>query len=154
MVGMENLSADWEPEICKCVDEYKDKKAKLWSFEVKRLLNRSNVRESFFQAVSNSSWANFGYLVAAEISGTGTGVRRELEILCAAHGIGVILLADEPGNGQVLIPAHERMTVDWDSCNRLAAANQDFMAYIECVWQFCRTGKITPSDWILPADPK
>jgi hypothetical protein len=34
--------------------------------------NRSNVRECFFQAVSNSSWANFGYLVAAEIEGQDT----------------------------------------------------------------------------------
>ncbi len=62
IVGMENLSSDWHREIKDCVQQYADKKTKLWSFEVKTLVNRSNVREVFFQAVSNSSWANFGYL--------------------------------------------------------------------------------------------
>ncbi|MCR4081861.1 hypothetical protein [Providencia stuartii] len=32
----------------------------------------SNVREVFFQTLSNSSWANVGYLVAAEITGDET----------------------------------------------------------------------------------
>ena len=36
----------------------------IYSFEVKREVNNSNVREYYFQAVSNSSWANEGYLVA------------------------------------------------------------------------------------------
>ena len=57
---------------------------------MKLLLNRSNVRESFFQAVSNSSWANFGYLVAAEVVGADT--LKELRMLYAAHGIGLIQL--------------------------------------------------------------
>jgi hypothetical protein len=33
---------------------------------MKKELNFSNLRESYFQAVSNSSWANEGYLVTAE----------------------------------------------------------------------------------------
>jgi len=41
---------------------------KVFSFELKKVLNSSNLRESFFQAVSNSSWANEGYLAAEEIS--------------------------------------------------------------------------------------
>lgn len=41
----------------------------LWSFEVKLLINRSNVRQCFFLSVSNSSWSNFSYLVDAEIEG-------------------------------------------------------------------------------------
>lgn len=60
VVGMEDLTADWHQEIKQVVREYADQKTKLWSFEVKILLNRSNLREVFFQAVSNSSWANFG----------------------------------------------------------------------------------------------
>jgi len=48
-----------------------------------------------FQAVSNSSWANFGYLVAAEIGGTDT--LKELRMLFAARGIGFIKLdVDNP----------------------------------------------------------
>ena len=81
---------------CKdCVNQYSDKRTKLWSFEVKLLINRSNVRECFFQSVSNSSWSNFGYLVAAEIEGQDT--LKELRMLFAAHGIGLIKLdADNP----------------------------------------------------------
>lgn len=46
VVGMEDLTVDWHQEIKATVDQYGDKKTKLWSFEVKLLLNRSNVRES------------------------------------------------------------------------------------------------------------
>ena len=40
---------------------------KFYSFELKRKLDFSNIRESFFQAVSNSSWANEGYLASSNI---------------------------------------------------------------------------------------
>ena len=90
VVGMEDLSVDWHREVSDCVARYFDKKTKLWSFEVKLLINRSNVRECFFQAVSNSSWANLGYLVAAEVGGSDT--LKELRLLSAAHGIGFIKL--------------------------------------------------------------
>ena len=93
LVGMEDLTADWNSEIKGVVKEYADKKTKLSSFEVKLLLNRSNVREAFFQAVSNSSWANFGYLAAAEIEGADT--MKELRMLFALHGIGLIQIDAE-----------------------------------------------------------
>ncbi|MDO4250151.1 MAG: hypothetical protein Q4C68_01430, partial [Moraxella sp.] len=37
---------------------------KIYSFEIKKELSFNNYKEYFFQAVSNSSWANEGYLVA------------------------------------------------------------------------------------------
>src|SRR5690606_39510748 len=84
---------------------------RLWSFDAKLLINRSNARECFFQAVSNSSWANFGYLVAAEIEGQDT--LKELRMLFAAHGIGLIKLDTEnPVDSQVLIPARERDEIE------------------------------------------
>lgn len=126
VVGMEDLGADWHQEVRDCVNQYSDKRTKLWSFEAKLLINRSNVRECFFQAVSNSSWANFGYLVAAEIEGQDT--LKELRMLFAAHGIGLIKLdADNPAESQVLIPARERDEIDWDMANRLAMENRDFL---------------------------
>ena len=51
-----------------CVKQGAGQSVRLWSFEVKKELNVSNARKSFFQAVSNSSWANEGYLVATSIS--------------------------------------------------------------------------------------
>ncbi|KXU38269.1 HrgA protein [Ventosimonas gracilis] len=149
MVGLEDLGADWHREVRECVKQYSDKRTRVWSFEVKRLINRSNVRECFFQAVSNSSWANFGYLVAAEINGQDT--LKELRMLFAAHGIGVIKLdVDNPADSQVLIPARERNEIDWNMVNRLAEENGDFMAYVKLVRQFYQTGEARSRDWDAP----
>ncbi len=148
MVGLQDLSADWHDRIRACVSESKDQRAKLWSFEIKLKLKGSNVRQHFFQAVSNSSWANFGYLVTSDISGDHT--QRELEILGAAHGIGVILLNSEQlGDSQILIHARERLAIDWDSCNRLTM-NKDFQEYIERVRKFYRTGDPERRAWDAP----
>ncbi len=43
----------------------------------------------FFQTVSNSAWANYSYLVAADID---ERALNELQILCKAYNIGVIKL--------------------------------------------------------------
>lgn len=57
----------WEEEVKNFSKEIGMPTIKLYSFEIKKELSFSNLREAFFQAVSNSSWANEGYLVAAEI---------------------------------------------------------------------------------------
>jgi len=146
IVGLEDLSTEWDREIKDCVKEYGDRKTKLWSFEVKILVNRSNVRESFFQAVSNSSWANFGYLVAAEIQGADT--LKEMRMLAGLHGIGFILLnAGNPAESEIVIPAREREKIDWSAANRLAEENKDFLDYIRLVKQFYQTGEVRPGDW-------
>ncbi|MCW5221631.1 HrgA protein [Verminephrobacter aporrectodeae subsp. tuberculatae] len=149
VVGMEDLGAEWHQEVRDCVNQYSDKRTKLWSFEVKLLINRSNVRECFFQAVSNSSWANFGYLVAAEIEGHDT--LKELRMLFAAHGIGLIKLdVDAPTESQVLIPTRERDEIDWDMANRLATESRDFLGYVKLVKQFYQTGEARQTDWDVP----
>lgn len=107
VVGMVDLGEIWHAEIRDCASLHADKRTQLWSFEVKLMINGSNLRESFFQAVSNSSWANFGYLVAPVISGPHT--LRELRMLCAAHGIGFIPLDEAtPADSVVLIPVPHR----------------------------------------------
>lgn len=64
---------------------------KIYSFEIKKELNFSNYKESFFQAVSNSSWANEGYLVAAQILPDGQFIEA-LKKLSQSFGIGIIEL--------------------------------------------------------------
>lgn len=151
LVGMENLSGEWHREIKDCVKQYADKKTKLWSFEVKILINRSNVREVFFQTVSNSSWANFGYLVASEIEGADT--LKELRMLASLHGIGFIRLdAENPSESQIIIPAKERSEIDWNTANRLTEENKDFLDYIKLIRQFYQTGEIRQSDWDMNVD--
>lgn len=44
-----------------------NKVAQFFSFELKLKIDKSNLTECYFQAVSNSSWANFGYLVVGDL---------------------------------------------------------------------------------------
>lgn len=149
LVGMEDLTTDWHREIKDAVKEYASQKTKLWSFEVKTSLNGSNVREAFFQAVSNSSWANFGYLVAAEVEGKNT--MKELRMLFSLHGIGLIQIDPEnPAKSQILIPAREKPEVDWATCNRLTLENKDFLQFVKLVRQFHQTDDPRPKDWDIP----
>jgi hypothetical protein len=148
MVGIEVLGRDWYPEILSCVKEARDRRVRLWSFEVKVKVNRSNVRECFFQAVSNSSWANLGYLVARDFD---EKIRKELRILSGAHGIGVIRInSDDPSQSQILIPAVERAEVNWDTASRLAMENKDFQDFLKQVRHFYQTGDIKETDWLEP----
>lgn len=149
LVAMEDIGASWDQEIRACVNQTGAQRARLWSFEVKLLLNRSNVREAWFQAVSNSSWANFGYLVAAEVEGSET--MKELRLLAASHGIGLILLDTEnPAESEIRIPARERPDIDWDACNRLVQENTDFRDFISWVRQFHQTDNAKVGNWDLP----
>lgn len=128
VVGMQDLNLRWKKCIQDCVAAHSGKKIKLWSFEVKRTINRANVRRYFFQAVSNSSWANYGYLVGTKLE---DNAKDELQILAALHGIGFIKLnANMPKKSTVVIPAKERDSVDWDTANRLAESS-DFREYID-----------------------
>jgi hypothetical protein len=75
-------------------------------------------REAFFQAVSNSSWAQERYLVAAEIS-SDEDFRAELRRLSAAFGIEILSISlDDPDASEILAPARERDGVDWDTLNK------------------------------------
>jgi hypothetical protein len=145
IVALEPLDQLWNESVRTCVRHGNDKSVRLWSFEVKKELTRGNVRKCFFQAVSNSSWANYGYLVATSMA---SGVEPELQMLCSLHGIGVLLLdIEDLYNSQILIPAKEKMNVDWLSANRIVAENIDFTNYIEQVGIYHQTGKLILSAW-------
>lgn len=149
VVGLEDLMAEWQPQIQDCAEKAGDQRARLWSFEVKLRVSRSSVRRDYFQAVSNSSWANFGYLVAKQIDGD---VEAELMMLHGLHGIGVIELdVDNPAESAVLIPARERGAVDWVTSNRLAKENKDFRAFAKLVSAFYKTRETSEKEWDKPA---
>lgn len=106
IVGLKNLSDGWDNDVISCASKHAFNKTSLWSFEVKIKINLSNVREYFFQTVSNSSWANFSYLVAQTID---EKAMDELRILCSGHNIGLIQLnCENPSESQILIPAIEK----------------------------------------------
>lgn len=146
IVAMQPLDKHWNELVKSCVKHSSGQNVRLWSFEVKKELNSSNIRSSFFQAVSNSSWANEGYLVATSISTS--DVEDELRMLSALHGIGVILLTPEnPTESEILLPARRRTEVDWQSINRIVNENADFKNFIELVSIYYQTGRIRTQDW-------
>jgi len=121
-----------------------DSLVRFYSFELKRELTRGNYRQSYFQAVSNSSWANEGYLVAADIS-EDDALRRELDRLVNAFGIGVICLyPSDFYASEVLFPAKTRPFLDWDTFNKLYEVNEDFSGFIEKVKRDLDGGEIYP----------
>lgn len=145
IVALETLGKGWSEVVRACVRGSNDAVFRLWSFEVKKTLNRSNVRKSFFQAVSNSSWANFAYLVTANLD---SAVEAELQMLSGLHGVGVLLLNQQSlFDSQILIPARERTNIDWLSVNRIVEENSDFEAFIDQVGIYSQTGRLTKSLW-------
>lgn len=62
----------------------------LYSFELKKSVDLSDVSLKYFQAVSNSSWANYGYLVINDIDDSNPDLMEKIKILNDSFGIGVI----------------------------------------------------------------
>jgi hypothetical protein len=131
MVGCYFPMQEWRNSVIDFGNAISSTSAKLFSFEIKRDLTFLNLRESFFQAVSNSSWANEGYLVAAEIDPTDE-FSDELKRLTTSFGIGAIKLdLTDPDSSQVLFPARAREVLDWEAINKLAMMNEDFESFIQ-----------------------
>lgn len=115
---------------------------KLYSFELKISLSLSNLRECYFQAVSNSSWANEGYLVALHISQE-PELADELRRLNNAFGIGVIRLdAEHFMQSEILFSAREKDSLDWDTINRLSDDNRNFKSFMNDMMEDIKVGKI------------
>lgn len=118
MIGVYYSVEDWKTEVLDLSAAIGTPAIKLYSFEIKKSLSFANLREAFFQAVSNSSWANEGYLAAAEIS-SDEDFRAELRRLSAAFGIGILSISlDDPDASEILAPAREN-AIDWDTLNKL-----------------------------------
>ncbi len=121
----------YKGETLKFLHHTGQKRHKLFSFELKTRISFSNLKEGYFQAVSNSSWANEGYLVVfKEIEDKVLG---ELRRLNQSFGIGVIKLESEISNSKILLPAKER-EIDIPTLNMLVKQSpkdfEPFMANI------------------------
>ncbi|MCB2199503.1 hypothetical protein KQI63_08870 [bacterium] len=133
LIGAQFFFESWHPSISQLAQVTGSEVVRFYSFEMKRSLSFGNLRESFFQAVSNSSWAHEGYLVAASISNE-PEFQSELERLSTAFGIGVILLDIEDRDAsRVLYPARPKNEIDWDTLNKLADLNSDVSDFLNRV---------------------
>ncbi len=132
MIGCYFPIDDWKPEVIELGSVLGNIAVKFFSFEIKRELNFGNLREAFFQTVSNSSWANEGFLAAAEIS-TNEEFRSELGRLSSSFGIGVIRLnLDDPNSSETIFPARIKDYLDWETINKLTM-NPDFRDFLKRV---------------------
>lgn len=120
------------------MNHHSARRVKLWSFEIKKKIDMTNIRECFFQTVSNSSWANFSYLVASEIETSKKDkVLEEFRILFGLQGIGLIELnVASPAESKILIQSNEKREPDFSVMNRLAKENSDFLKYITRIKEF------------------
>lgn len=109
---------------------------KIYSFEIKKELNFSNYKESFFQAVSNSSWANEGYLVAAQILPDGQFIEA-LKKLSQSFGIGIIELnRHNVKQSKILSPAKFKEMMDYSVVDELANKNANFSQFLKTIIDF------------------
>lgn len=133
MVGFYLPLDDWRPNVIEFNRLSDNNSLRLFSFEIKKGLTKANYRESYFQAVSNSSWAHEGYLVAVEILQDDEFLA-ELERLASSFGIGIIQLdpADIDGS-RILYPARFRESLDWETINKLCEQNRDFDKFLQDV---------------------
>ena len=124
---------DWRPDVIEFNRLSDNNSLRLFSFELKKSLTKANYREAYFQAVSNSSWAHEGYLVATEILQDDEFLS-ELERLASSFGIGIIHLDPRDVDASTILhPAKARETLDWETINKLCEQNTDFEKFLQDV---------------------
>ncbi len=133
MVGFYLPLEDWQPDVIEFNRLSDNNSLKMFSFELKKSLSKSNYREAYFQAVSNSSWAHEGYLVASEIM-QDDDFLSELERLASSFGIGIIHLdPNDIDSSTILYPARSKNNLDWETINKLCEQNSDFGKFLQDV---------------------
>lgn len=142
IVGVHFPFESYTENTLKLFDILKVNPYKLYSFEMKIDINLSNLREYYFQAVSNSSWAHEGYLVALHIADDPELID-EIRRLNNAFGIGVIRLdAEHFMQSEILFSAKEKESLDWDTINRLVDSNPDFKKFLDDLMEDIKIGKV------------
>ena len=133
VVGFKDISDNYNQATKECLIEYSSERSFLYSFEVKEgIIKNCDLRKYFFQTVSNSSWANYSYLVAEGIE---EKAKEELQLLCASFNIGFIQLnQEEPEESDIVIQA-PKTDIDWNMINRIANENSDFRKYLNNIQQ-------------------
>lgn len=128
IVGIHFPFDDYKKETFDLVKNFNKQNCKIYSFELKKSISWIYLKEYYFQAVSNSSWANEGYLVIFE--NIETEILSELIRLNASFGIGIIQLDIETSNSKIILPSKQR-DLDIQTIDMLVDKNKNFRAFIE-----------------------
>ncbi len=134
MVGVRFLHAEWSNEnLIAFSKKFDTLPVKLVSFELKKEISVNNCRECYFQAISNSSWANEGYLVGHHIDTHNPQLMDLLKRLHASFGIGVIDLRTDEDKSAILLNAKYKEKIDYTVALELSEKNEKFSAFLKSV---------------------
>lgn len=140
MAGVSFVFPDYDKVSIELMKLVQYPMCKFYSFELKKSLNFGNYKEAYFQSVSNSSWANEGYLVCIDIDDE---VKHELKRLCDAFGIGLIQLdIDNIDNSTIIYPATVKPTIDMAMIDLLVDKNENFQKFINNVNNSLKVGEV------------
>ncbi len=134
MVGVRFLHAELSNEnLIAFSKKFDTLPVKLVSFELKKEISVHNCRECYFQAISNSSWANEGYLVGCHIDTHNPQLMDLLKRLHASFGIGVIDLRTDEDKSAILLNAKYKEKIDYTVALELSDKNEKFSGFLKSV---------------------
>ncbi|GAA6784795.1 COG2958 family protein [Helicobacter pylori] len=134
MVGVRFLHAELSNEnLIAFSKKFDTLPVKLVSFELKKEISVNNCRECYFQAISNSSWANEGYLVGHHINTHNPKLMDLLKRLHASFGIGVIDLRTDEDKSAILLNAKYKEKIDYTVALELSEKNEKFSGFLKSV---------------------
>ncbi|WQW64534.1 COG2958 family protein [Helicobacter pylori] len=134
MVGVRFLHAELSNEnLIAFSKKFDTLPVKLVSFELKKEIKVDNCRECYFQAISNSSWANEGYLVGRHIDTHNPQLMDLLKRLHASFGIGVIDLRTNEDKSAILLNAKYKEKIDYTVALELSEKNPKFSGFLKSV---------------------
>ncbi|MFP6199802.1 HrgA protein [Helicobacter pylori] len=134
MVGVRFLHAELSNEnLIAFSKKFDTLPIKLVSFELKKEISVHNCRECYFQAISNSSWANEGYLVGCHIDTHNPQLMDLLKRLHASFGIGMIDLRTDEDKSVILLNAKYKEKIDYTVASELSAKNEKFSGFLKSV---------------------
>ncbi|MGL2590989.1 HrgA protein [Helicobacter pylori] len=134
MVGVRFLHAELSNEnLIAFSKKFDTLPVKLVSFELKKEISVNNCRECYFQAISNSSWANEGYLVGCHIDTHNPQLMDLLKRLHASFGIGVIDLRTDEDKSAILLNAKYKEKIDYTVALELSEKNPKFSGFLKSV---------------------
>lgn len=133
-VSFEKFNSD---ETYKFLEKFQNIPVKFYSFEIKKEINVSNFREYYFQAVSNSSWANEGYLVALDIDESDEELTMLMTKTALSFGIGILSLDSENiDQSKIIAPAKFKELLDFSLIDELSQKNKNFQNFIKTVNEY------------------
>ncbi len=137
IIGVKFMKESYEKTTISLMKISNENPFELYSFEMKQSINLSNVNDEFLQAATNSSWANYGYLVAKDIDDEGD-LKEKLTRLNNTFGIGVIKLSVKAySESKILYPAQKK-EIDYDFIdNLIELKNQDIDDFFNEVIAIC-----------------